>query len=70
MLIFINNKENHYHIGENVKKYFPELTNNNKWQLYTREQPHKFLDKLNLKFDFLHLDTVHITPGELTLLFI
>ena len=23
-------------IGENVKKYFPELTNNNKWQQYTR----------------------------------
>lgn len=48
-----------------MKKYFPELTKNNKWQLYTGEQPHKFLDKLNLKFDFLFLDTVHITPGEL-----
>lgn len=48
-----------------MKKYFPELTNNNKWKLYTGEQPHKFLEKLNLKFDFLFLDTVHITPGEL-----
>ena len=59
------NKLNHYHVGENVKKYFPELTNNNKWQLYTGEQPHKFLDKLNMKFNFLYLDTVHLTPGEL-----
>ena len=59
------NSDGKYYIGENVKKYFPELTNNNKWQLYTGEQPHKFLDKLNLKFDFLFLDTVHITPGEL-----
>jgi predicted O-methyltransferase YrrM len=59
------NRRFKYHIGENVKKYFPELTNNNKWQLYTGEQPHKFLDKLNLKFDFLFLDTAHYTPGEL-----
>ena len=59
------NSNGNYYIGENVKKYFPELTNNNKWQLYTGEQPHIFLDKLNLKFDFLFLDTVHITPGEL-----
>ena len=48
-----------------MNKYFPELKSNNKWQLYTGEQPHKFLDKLNLKFDFLFLDTVHLTPGEL-----
>lgn len=54
-----------FKIGENVNKYFPELKSNNKWQLYTGEQPHKFLDKLNLKFDFLFLDTVHLTPGEL-----
>lgn len=33
--------------------------------IYTGEQPHKFLDKLNMKFDFLFLDTVHFTPGEL-----
>ena len=49
--------------GYNVKKYFPELTD--KWKLYTGDQPHKFLDKLNLKFDFLYLDTSHITPGEI-----
>ena len=59
------NKYPSYYVGENAKKYFPELTRNNKWQLYTGEQPHKFLDKLNLKFDFLFLDTVHFTPGEL-----
>ena len=52
-------------IGENVEKYFPELANNNKWKLYTGKQPHIFLDKLNLKFDFLFLDTAHISPGEL-----
>jgi len=49
--------------GYNVKKYFPELID--KWKLYTGDQPHKFLDKLNLKFDFLYLDTSHITPGEI-----
>ena len=26
--------------------------------------PHFFLEKLNLKFDFVFLDTAHITPGE------
>lgn len=59
------NRHNNYHIGENVKTYFPELTNNNKWQLFTGKQPHKFLDKLKLKYDFLFLDTAHIAPGEL-----
>ena len=51
--------------GYTVEKYFPELTSNNKWRLYTGEQPHKFLDRLNMKFNFLFLDTVHLTPGEL-----
>lgn len=44
-------------------KNFPELLS--KWKLYTGEQPHKFLEKLNLKFDFLFLDTVHSSPGEI-----
>jgi predicted O-methyltransferase YrrM len=48
--------------GYSVYKYFPELTK--KWKLYTGEQSYKFLDKLNLKFDFLFLDTAHIAPGE------
>ena len=30
-----------------------------------RVLPHKFLDKLNIKFDFLFLDTTHYTPGEI-----
>lgn len=44
-------------------KEFPELLN--KWKLYIGEQPHKFLVKLNLKFDFLFIDTAHSSPGEL-----
>ena len=50
--------------GYRVKKYFPELAKN-KWQLFTGEQPHKFLTRLNLKYDFLFLDTIHLAPGEL-----
>ena len=50
--------------GFAVKKYFPELANN-KWKLFTGEQPHKFLSKLDMKYDFLFLDTVHLAPGEL-----
>ena len=49
--------------GYIVKENFPELTK--KWKLFKGEQPHKFLDKLNLKFDFLFLDTAHFTPGEI-----
>ena len=49
--------------GYRVKKYFPELTRN--WKLYTGDQPHKFLVKLNIKFDFLFLDTRHSSPGEI-----
>ena len=49
--------------GYRVKQYFPELTS--KWQLFTGEQPHIFLKKLNIKFDFVFLDTAHISPGEI-----
>lgn len=59
------NRPNRFYIGENVKKYFHELTNNNKWKLFTGEQQYKFLDKLNFKYDFLFLDTIHLAPGEL-----
>ena len=52
-----------YKTGYRVKMYSPELTN--KWQLYTGEQPHVFLEKLKLKYDFVFLDTAHITPGEI-----
>ena len=51
--------------GCNVKQYFPELIKNNKWQLYTGKLPHIFLEKLNIKFDFLFLDTSHLVPGEI-----
>ena len=37
---------------------------NNKWKLFTGRQPHIFLSQLNLKYDFLFLDTVHLAPGE------
>lgn len=53
----------HLLTGYRVKQFFPELID--KWQLFTGEQPHIFLEKLNLTFDFLFLDTVHLTPGEL-----
>ena len=59
--LYYNNSEK---TGCNVKKYFPELAEN-KWKLYTGKQPHIFLDKLNMKFDFLFLDTSHLAPGEL-----
>lgn len=49
--------------GYRVNQYFPELAKN--WKLYTGDQPHKFLENLNIKFDFLFLDTTHVSPGEL-----
>jgi predicted O-methyltransferase YrrM len=49
--------------GYRVNKYFPELTKN--WKLYTGDQPHKFLIHLNIKFDFLFLDSAHVSPGEI-----
>lgn len=58
--LYINNN---YSTGYRVNKYFPELTD--KWQLFTGEQPHIFLQKLNIKYDFVFLDTAHISPGEI-----
>ena len=60
--LFTNRNEK---TGYTVEKYFPEFVNNNRWKLYTGEQPHKFLDRLNMKFNFLFLDTVYLTIGEL-----
>ena len=61
------NKELYYNskfkTGHTVYKHFPELIK--KWKLFTGEQSHIFLDKLKLKFDFLLLDTAHLSPGEL-----
>ena len=42
---------------------FPELIN--KWTLYTGDVPSKFLDKLNMKFDFVFIDSAHESPGEI-----
>jgi predicted O-methyltransferase YrrM len=53
----------HKKIGYRVNEYYPELAKN--WKLFTGDQPHKFLVKLNMKFDFLFLDSAHIAPGEL-----
>ena len=36
--------------GYRVNQYFPEITKN--WKLFTGQQPHKFLIKLNMKFWF------------------
>ena len=40
-----------------------KLTKN--WKLLTGQLPHKFLIKLNMKFDFAFLDTAHSAPGEI-----
>ena len=68
ILVSLDLNENLYYnlsqkTGYRVKKYFPELMKN--WMLFTGDQPHKFLDKLNMKFDFVFLDTSHHSPGEL-----
>lgn len=49
--------------GYRVNQFFPELTKN--WKLFTGQQPHRFLIKLNMKFDFVFLDTAHSAPGEI-----
>ena len=54
--------EQQYNTGYRVNKYFPELTKN--WLLFTGEQPHIFLQNLNLTYDFVFLDTAHVSPGE------
>ena len=48
--------------GYRVNQYFPELTK--KLKLFIGQQPHKFLIKLNMKFDFVFLDTAHSAPGK------
>lgn len=49
-------------IGYLVEQKFPQLMN--KWKLFLGDMPHKFLSKLNMKFDFLFLDSAHVSPGE------
>lgn len=48
--------------GNRVKKYFPELAD--KWSLFTGDLPNKFLDKLNMKFDFVFIDSAHESPEK------
>ena len=50
-------------IGYEVNENFPDLAKN--WKLYTGDLPHKFLVNLNMKFDFVLLDTMHVSPGEI-----
>ena len=57
-----NNQDKEINMINRVKTYFPEFIN--KWKIYTRMQPHKLLDNLNIKFDLLYLDTEHSTPIE------
>ena len=57
---FFGNREKK--TGYLVKEKFPELAN--KWTLFLGDLPYKFLPKLNLKFDFLFLDSAHVIPGE------
>ena len=52
--------------GYRVYQYFPELTKN--WKLYTGNQPHQFLVNLNMKFDFVFLDSAHATQEKLLIL--
>ena len=54
--------DNSRDIGYKVKKYFNDLSSN--WQLFTGDMPHKFLENINLKYDFVLLDTTHTMPGE------
>ena len=67
ILISIDLNENYYknktkRTGYLVKEEFNELTD--KWKLFLGDMPHKFLSKLNMKFDFLFLDSAHVSPGE------
>ena len=50
-------------IGYRVEKYFSNISQ--KWQLYTGDMPHIFLEKLNLKFNFVIIDSSHIMPEDI-----
>ncbi len=50
-------------IGYKVEKYFPEVAKN-RWKLLLGDMPFRFLQKLNLKFNLVIIDTSHIMPGE------
>ena len=50
-------------IGYKVEKHFSSLSP--KWQLFLGDMPHIILEKLNLKFNFVILDTSRTIPGEI-----
>lgn len=49
--------------GYRVKEEFPELLD--QWNLFLGTMPHIILPDLNLKFDFVFLDSAHVSPGEI-----
>ena len=58
--LYINNN---FLTGCIVNKYFLDLTDKSK--LFTGEFPRIFIQKLNIKYDFLFLDTAYISPVEI-----
>ena len=58
--LYINNN---FLTGCRVNKYFLDLTDKSK--LFTGEFPRIFIQKLNIKYDFLFLDTAYISPVEI-----
>ena len=49
--------------GWAAKKYFPDLID--KWTLYTGKNPSEYLEIIGNNIDFVFIDTVHLTPGEM-----
>ena len=50
-------------VGWLVKKKFSELIN--KWTLYTGVNTAEYIESIGNKIDFVFIDTVHFTPGEM-----
>ena len=49
-------------VGYKVEKYFSKEIKN--WKLLLGNMPYKILEKLNLKFNFVIIDTTNKMPGE------
>lgn len=50
-------------VGWVVKKYFPKLAD--KWTLFSGRNPSEFLKLIGKNIDFVFIDTIHKTPGEM-----
>ena len=50
-------------VGWVVKEYFPRLAN--KWSLFSGRNAAEFLEVIGNNIDFVFIDTVHTTPGEM-----